>query len=82
MPGPHVIVPTAAYSIEQARAALGLKKTSIRREVREGRLRVSVRAGRRYLLGAWLLQWIEEGELHQQQRPEMSGASGAQRNGG
>jgi len=61
--GPHIIRATAVYSIAQAQAALGLRRSTIRREVREGRLRISSRAGRRYILGAWLLAWIESGEL-------------------
>ena len=41
---------------------------SIRREVREGRLRISKRAGRYYLLGAWLLEWLEAGEVTPRQK--------------
>jgi hypothetical protein len=59
---PHVIVATAVYSVDEARLALRLKKTTIRREVREKRLRVAKRAGQYYLLGEWLLEWIRAGE--------------------
>jgi hypothetical protein len=58
-----VIVPHAAYTIEQARAMLGLRRSSLSREVRLGRLRVSKRVGLYFILGTWLLQWVEDGEL-------------------
>jgi hypothetical protein len=60
---PHVIAATAVYSIAQARACLGLTKSTLSREVRLGRLRVGVRAGRRYFLGEWLLEWLRSGEV-------------------
>jgi len=64
-PGPavHVIDPNAVYFVENARRLLRLKESTIRREVRERRLRISKRAGRYYLLGEWLLEWIRAGEL-------------------
>jgi hypothetical protein len=58
-----VIAPTGAYGIDQARAMLGLRKSSLSREIRLGRLRVAKRAGRYFILGEWLLEWIEGGEL-------------------
>lgn len=60
---PHVIVPNAVYGVSEAQAALRLKKSTIRREVKAGRLRVSKRAGRYFILGQWLIEWIEGGEL-------------------
>ena len=51
MPSPHVIAPTAVYTVPEAAAALGLAKGTLPREVRLGRLRVSKRAGRYYVLG-------------------------------
>jgi hypothetical protein len=63
-PGPLLIIdPNALLTLEQARAALRLKKSTIRREVRLGNLRISCRAGRRWILGSWILQWIAGGEL-------------------
>lgn len=64
-PRPHVIDPNGVYSVEAAMDALWLKKSSIRREVREGRLRIAKRCGRHYLLGAWLLEWLAAGERRQ-----------------
>jgi len=62
-PAVHIIEPTAVYLLEDAIRIFRLKKSTIRRELREGRLRVSKRAGRYYLLGRWLLEWIEAGEI-------------------
>ncbi len=62
-PMPHRIDPTAVYSVLEAQAALKLKRSTIRRELREGRLRVSKRAGRYFLLGEWLLEWLRGGEI-------------------
>jgi hypothetical protein len=53
------------YCLEEAQAALRLKKSTVRREVRSRRLRISKRAGRYYILGKWLLEWLENGELPQ-----------------
>ena len=58
-----VIDPQAVYTVADAQAVLRLTRSTIGREVKEGRLRVSRRAGRYYLLGEWLLQWLREGEL-------------------
>lgn len=59
----HTIHPNAGYTMAQAIAALGLRASSIRREVREKRLRVAKRCGRYFLLGEWLLEWLRAGEV-------------------
>jgi hypothetical protein len=59
----QVIHPTSVYSLEAAREALGLARATLGREIRLGRLRVSKRAGRYFILGAWLLEWLEAGEV-------------------
>ncbi len=64
-----VIDPHAVYDVGGARAALRLNRTTIRREVREGRLRVSCRAGRYYILGQWLLDWLAAGPPPRQRAP-------------
>lgn len=61
--GPHVIHKNSVYTISQAAAYLGLAKGTLPREVRLGRLRVSKRAGRYFVLGEWLLMWLETGEI-------------------
>jgi hypothetical protein len=63
MSAPHVINPTAAYLLAQAQECLGLRKSTLHREIRQGRLRVSKRAGKYFILGQWLLDWIEGGEV-------------------
>jgi hypothetical protein len=45
-----------------------LAQATLRREVRRGRLRVSKRAGRYYVLGAWLLEWLRTGEIRRRCR--------------
>ena len=67
-----VIDPRTVYSLDQARHVLGLAKGCLPREIRLGRLRVSKRAGRYLILGAWLLEWIESGELSRPPRSESS----------
>jgi hypothetical protein len=62
-PAVHVIDPNGVYFGDDAQRICRLKRSTIRREVREGRLRVSKRAGRYFILGRWLLEWIEQGEL-------------------
>jgi hypothetical protein len=62
--GIHVIEPNAIYTLASARAALGLTKTTLGREVRLGRLRAARRGGKYFILGAWLLEWLEAGEVH------------------
>jgi hypothetical protein len=62
-PAVHVVEANAVYLVEDAIRLFRLKKSTIRREIREGRLRVSKRAGRHYLLGEWLLEWFRAGEL-------------------
>jgi hypothetical protein len=59
----HRIHANAVYSVTQAQAALNLRTSTIRRELREGRLRISKRAGRYYILGEWLIEWLRGGEL-------------------
>jgi hypothetical protein len=59
----HVIEPNAVYFPDTAQRILRLKKSTLRREVREHRLRIARRAGRYYLLGRWILEWLEAGEL-------------------
>src|SRR5262249_55318984 len=68
-----VLVPTSVYDLAGAQASLGLNKSTLKREYREGRLRVGKRAGRCYFLGEWLIQWLREGELPRRRRAEANG---------
>jgi hypothetical protein len=67
----HVIQPDAVYTVQSAQAVLGLKKTTIGREVRLRRLRVSKRGGRYFILGSWLLEWLREGEVGRPRNEEL-----------
>ena len=62
-----VIDPRAIFSLGTARLTLGLRKNCLPREIRLGRLRAAKRAGRTWILGAWLLEWLEGGEVHVRQ---------------
>jgi hypothetical protein len=65
---PPVLNPCAVYTRLQATALLDLKPSTLATEIRKGRLRVSRRAGRYFILGAWLLEWIERGETSSRRR--------------
>lgn len=58
-----VIDPTGVYLRAHVCELLGVQLSTLRREIRAGRLRVSRRAGRYYFLGDWLLEWIRTGEV-------------------
>jgi hypothetical protein len=59
----HTIEPNGLYAVRNAYRVLGLTKTTLRREIRAGRLRVAERGGRHFVLGRWLLEWLEGGEV-------------------
>jgi hypothetical protein len=61
-----VIDPNGIYTAVDFRETLGLTPSSLRREVRERRLRIAKRCGRYFLLGKWILSWIEEGEIRRE----------------
>jgi hypothetical protein len=67
---PHVIHPRAVYTAASLQAALGLTRATVPREVRLGRLRVTRRAGKYFILGAWVLQWLRDGEVMRKQKCE------------
>ena len=60
---PHIVHPSAVYTVEDLRRLFGLKASSVRREVRLRRLRIAKRCGRYYCLGQWVLQWFGDGEV-------------------
>ena len=64
--GPHIVHPSAVYSVEDLRRLFGLKASSVRREVRLRRLRIAKRCGKYFCLGEWVLQWFTNGELKPQ----------------
>jgi hypothetical protein len=58
-----VLKPNGLYDLESARQATGMKRTTLRREIRKRRLRAAKRGGRLLILGKWLLEWVESGEI-------------------
>ena len=58
-----VIHPDAVFLTDELRRLLRLKESSLRREVREGRLVVHKRCNRHFFLGADVLAWLRAGEL-------------------
>ena len=69
----HLIHPNAVYDRDGARQALRLKKSTLTRELMLGRLRCSKRAGRVLILGQWLIEWIESGEVKPAKRDDRNG---------
>jgi hypothetical protein len=72
VPAVPVIAENGVYSADQVRILLRLRQSSLRREIREGRLRVCKRCGRYYFLGAQLLDWLRGGELQGGSGPRSS----------
>jgi hypothetical protein len=58
-----VIDPNGVYGVESAQQTLGLRRSTLAREIRLGRLQVAKRGGRYFILGRWLISWLEEGRL-------------------
>jgi len=57
----HIVEPLGVYTPDQIREVLGLRDNSIPREIRAGRLRVAKRCGRYFILGSWIISWLEAG---------------------
>jgi hypothetical protein len=66
LPIPRIIDANAVFTSKELQALLCLKRTTIRREIRAGRLRVSKVAGRYFFLGEWVLEWIRARELRRE----------------
>jgi hypothetical protein len=76
-PPPFVPVdPTGVYFADAFERLFRLKRSTLRREVREGRLRIAKRAGRYFLLGRWILEWVEGGEVRRPPSHQCNGAAG------
>ena len=63
LPAGRLIEPTAVYRLAELTALLGLKASSLSREVRERRLRVHKRCGIYFFTGADVLDWIRGGDV-------------------
>jgi hypothetical protein len=71
-PVAQIVDPRAVYTAESFRRAFGLRQSSLRREVREGRLKVYKRCGKYFILGEDVLTWLRGGEV----RPRAAAAHG------
>jgi hypothetical protein len=71
----RTILPTDVYNLKAATELLGVRQNTLPREIRLRRLRASKRGGRYFILGSWLLQWLEAGEIR---RPAAAPAALAQ----
>jgi hypothetical protein len=58
---------------------LDLPPSTLDREIRLGRLGCSMRAGRRWILGSWLLRWLADGAKGRRKRVRV-GANGTTAN--
>jgi hypothetical protein len=57
------ISPNDVFTIPTLTETLGVKVNTLPREIRKRRLRASKRGGRYFILGAWVLEWLEAGEV-------------------
>jgi hypothetical protein len=68
---PVKLDPDAYYITEAVLTAIPwMKASTLRREIRLGRLRAAERCGRHLFRGQWLLDWLASGELAKQTPPE------------
>jgi hypothetical protein len=51
------------YSVPELAELLSVKPNTLPREIRLRRLRAAKRAGRYFILGAWVLEWLRAGEI-------------------
>ncbi len=68
----HTIDPNGVYTVELAAKATGLPAYCLSREIREGKLRVAKKARTYLVLGKWLIEWIESGELKSAATPRIA----------
>jgi hypothetical protein len=66
----HTIAPNAVFTVASAAQILTVKTNTLPREIRLGRLRAAKRAGRHFILGAWLLEWLAAGEVKRRKPAE------------
>jgi hypothetical protein len=62
-PGPFVVNPNAVYRPSHIASGLQIPVSGVLRYVRNGKLRASRRRGRTLILGQWLIDWLQSGEL-------------------
>jgi hypothetical protein len=79
-PALAVIDPHALGTVEEWTAHLDLGQTTLLREIRRRRLRASRRAGKYWLTGQWIMDWVAGGDVTWR-RPATTGAGGDSANG-
>ena len=67
-----IIHATQVFTLDALQKCLGLRDGTLTRELRLGRLRSSKRAGRRWVLGSWVLAWIRAGESRRAPAEELA----------
>jgi predicted site-specific integrase-resolvase len=72
-----VIQPDGVYSPVAAAQLLGFKPNTLPRYMKRGELRYSMRGGRRLILGRWLLEFLEAGEVRKRSALDTSPAKAA-----
>jgi hypothetical protein len=55
------IDPHSVYTPGQLQRLLGLADSTVAREKKLGRLRVTSRGGKDFILGEWILEWLRDG---------------------
>jgi hypothetical protein len=70
-----VIHPDQVFTLDALQKTLNLRDGTLAREIRLGRLRSSKRAGRRWILGAWVLEWLQAGESRRAPRELVNGVA-------
>jgi hypothetical protein len=68
------IDPDDVFLVSELTERLAVKPNTLPREIRQGRLRCAKRAGRHYVLGAWVLQWLQAGEVRRRKPDEIEAA--------
>jgi hypothetical protein len=74
------IRPGQVYTLAALTDALGLRPGTLPRELRLGRLRHAKRAGKVFVLGEWVLEWLAGGERTRPDRESATVADGTERN--
>ena len=63
------IKPTELFDREALQKALGLRPSTLSREIRQGRLKVYSRGKRHWFIGSEVLSWIRSGEVKRHCEP-------------
>jgi hypothetical protein len=62
-PAVRTIPADGVWLLNELGEFMRLPRTCLKREARLGRLRVSKRSGRYFVLGQWVREWLEAGEV-------------------